>query len=43
MIVQCEVCGKKERLLKARNDSGDIAFICENCYNTACEGYELIE
>lgn len=35
-------CGKKDNLLRARNESKKYVYICESCYDALCEGYELI-
>jgi|TARA_B100001964_G_scaffold244531_1_gene326408 hypothetical protein len=41
-MMKCDNCGKKEKLLRARNDMNKYVSICESCYDTLCEGYELI-
>ena len=40
--MKCDNCGKKDKLLKAKNDSAKIVYICEKCYDMLCEGYELV-
>jgi hypothetical protein len=39
----CESCGNKENLLKAKNDLGEKVQICETCFESTCEGYEILE
>jgi hypothetical protein len=40
--MRCDNCGKKDDLLKAKNELNKEVYICESCYDTLCEGYELI-
>ncbi|MBS3121359.1 hypothetical protein J4434_00560 [Candidatus Woesearchaeota archaeon] len=42
-LIKCEECGKKDNLMKAKNDLGEGVYICKECYNSLCEGYRLIK
>lgn len=39
---ECKICANQEDLIKARDEEGNIVYICTNCYETVCEGYEKV-
>lgn len=40
---KCNVCGSQENLIKAKDETGNIVYICGGCYESLCDGYEKIE
>lgn len=40
---KCNVCASQENLIKAKDETGNIVYICEHCYEGVCEGYEKVE
>lgn len=42
-MTKCKVCESKEDLIKVKDEEGNIVYVCENCYETVCEGYEKVE
>jgi hypothetical protein len=43
MKMVCDSCGSKTNLLKAKNDQGEKVEICETCFESTCEGYEILD
>jgi len=41
--MKCKGCGTEENLIKAKDEEGNIVYVCESCYEGVCEGYERIE
>jgi hypothetical protein len=39
---KCVQCGSKEKLFKAKDEEGNLVLVCEVCFESTCEGYELI-
>lgn len=42
-MAKCKVCESKEDLIKVKDEEGNIVYVCDNCYESICEGYEKIE
>lgn len=42
-MAKCKVCESQENLIKVKDEEGNIVYVCENCYESVCEGYEKIE
>lgn len=42
-MTKCKVCGSQENLIRVKDEEGNIVYVCENCYESVCEGYEKIE
>lgn len=42
-MARCKVCDTQENLIKVKDEEGNIVYVCENCYESVCEGYEKIE
>jgi hypothetical protein len=40
---ECKVCASQEELIKAKDEEGNIVYICSNCYEGVCEGYEKVD
>lgn len=40
---ECQICKSKEALIKAKDEEGKVIYICESCYEGACEGYERLD
>lgn len=41
--MKCKVCGTKENLIKVKDEEGNLVYVCENCYESVCEGFERID
>jgi hypothetical protein len=39
---KCVQCESKEKLMKAKDEDGKKVLICEVCFESTCEGYELL-
>lgn len=42
-MAKCNICERQEDLIKVKDEEGNIVYVCENCYESVCEGYEKIE
>ncbi len=42
-MAKCKICEGVDDLVKARDEDGNIVSICENCYESVCEGYERVD
>lgn len=42
-MLECKVCEGQENLIKVKDEEGNIVYLCENCYESVCEGYEKID
>lgn len=39
---KCAQCGSDKELMDAKDEDENLVKICEICFNTSCEGYELV-
>lgn len=40
---KCKMCASEENLINVKDEEGNVVYVCENCYEVVCEGYEIIE
>jgi ribosome-binding protein aMBF1 (putative translation factor) len=40
---ECKVCGSQRDLIKVKDEEGNVIYVCQDCYESVCEGYERIE
>jgi len=39
----CAVCKSEKNLLNAKDEDGNKVQVCETCFESTCEGFELTD
>lgn len=42
-MAKCKMCDGLDDLIKVRDEDGNIIDVCEDCYESVCEGFERID